>query len=282
MLLVLTMPLAAQEDGKETENLAKATQNPVASLISVPMQNNTNFSIGPYGREQNVLNIQPVIPSRLTENWNLITRVITPIIYQPDYGQANGGTFGLGDMNPTFFLSPAHPHKLIWGIGPAFVLPTATNEVLGQGKFSLGPSVVALVQPGHWTVGVLTNNVWSVAGSSNRANVNQMMFQYFINYNLKKGWYIASSPIITSDWMATSGNRWTVPVGGGIGRVFKLGFQPVNVTMQFYGNAVHPAGGSPWSMRTQIAFLFPKLTNQEKKLLLEKNLKQLENEQRRP
>ena len=258
VVALLVIPATAQESAAGTEKLAKDTQNPVASMISVPLQNNVNFSIGPYGREQNVLNIQPVIPVRLSENWNLIARVITPVIYQPDYTQANNGTFGLGDLNPTFFVSPAHPHKLIWGVGPAFMFPTATNQVLGQGKLSMGPSVVALVQPGHWTVGILANNVWSVAGSSNRADANQMLAQYFINYNLKKGWYLTMSPIVTADWTAPSGSRWTVPVGGGVGRVFRMGFQPVNVSAQFYRNAVHPTGGSPWSMRTQLAFLFPK------------------------
>jgi hypothetical protein len=172
-------------------------------------------------------------------------------------------------MNPTFFLSPAKPGELIWGVGPAFVLPTATSKFLGQGKFSVGPSIVALVQPGHWTFGGLVNNVWSVAGPSSRADVNQMTFQYFINYNLSKGWYLSVSPIITANWKAMSGNIWTVPVGGGIGRIFKLGLQPVNVSAQFYGNAAHPINGSPWGMRLQIAFLFPKLPPAMKEKLKE-------------
>ena len=146
--------------------LQKAVQNPVASLISVPIQNNSNFGVGDYERTQNVLNIQPVIPARLSEKWNVISRIIQPIIWQPYPSQTTGGEFGFGDMNPTFFLSPAKPGKLIWGAGPAFVIPTATNDILGQGKFSIGPSFVALTQPGHWTLGGLVNNVWSVAGSS--------------------------------------------------------------------------------------------------------------------
>jgi hypothetical protein len=161
-------------------------------------------------------------------------------------------------MTPTFFLSPAKPGKLIWGLGPVFVLPTATSTVLGQGKLSMGPSGVVLLQPEHWTIGALVNNAWSVAGSGGRPSVNQMLLQYFINYNLKKGWYITLQPIITANWKASSGNVWTVPVGGGIGRVMKIGPQPVNLTLQFYGNAAHPAGGSPWSMRVQLAFLYPK------------------------
>jgi hypothetical protein len=271
---------APAQVGASTENLQKATQNPVASLISVPIQNNSNFGIGPFDRTQNVLNIQPVIPIRASENWNLIIRWIAPVIWQPAPGTANlevfgieentpaffaaqnvqqsVGVFGFGDMTPTFFFSPAKPHKLIWGAGPVFVLPTATSKVLGQGKLSMGPSIVALVQPGPWTIGALINNAWSVAGPSDRSAVNQMTWQYFINYNLEKGWFLSSSPVISANWKAASGNVWTVPVGGGVGRIMRLGMQPVNISAQFYGNAKRPFVGSPWGMRLQIAFLFPK------------------------
>ena len=147
LILLPGMPVLAQETpvgpakplvaeappatGADSESLAKATQNPVASLISVPIQNNSNFNVGPYDRTQNVLNIQPVIPVTLNENWNLITRVIQPIVWQPYPNQNNGGQFGFGDMNPSFFLSPGKPGKLIWGVGPAFIIPTATNAILG-------------------------------------------------------------------------------------------------------------------------------------------------------
>ena len=247
------------EAASSTEALQKATQNPVADLISVPLQNNSNFDIGSYDRTQNVLNIQPVIPTHLTQDWNLITRIIQPILWQPDPDTNSGGTFGLGDMNPTFFFSPAHPGKIIWGAGPSFVLPTATDPALGQGKWSIGPSFVALAQPGHWTLGVLVSNVWSFAGSRDRASVNQMLFQYFINYNLSQGWYVTVSPIITANWAASSAKDiWTVPFGGGVGRIMKLGVQPVNISAQVYANAVYPSGASPWGLRLQIAFLFPK------------------------
>lgn len=264
---------------QQAEELQKETQNPVANLISVPLQNNTNFNYGPFNRTQDVLNIQPVIPVHLTKDWMLINRIIQPIVWQPYPNQNTGGEYGLGDMNPTFFLSPAKPGKLIWGVGPAFVIPTATSDVTGQGQFSIGPSVVVLVQPSHWTFGALTNNVWSVAGKSGRAPVNQFLLQYFINYNLKKGWYITSAPILTANWMASSGNVWTVPFGGGVGRIMKLGFQPVNISAQFYGNAVYPSGTSPWSMRLQLAFLFPKFTKEQQKMMLEMKLKQMEQEQ---
>jgi len=188
----------------------------------------------------------------------LISRIIQPIVWQPYSAQTTGGEFGFGDMSPTFFLSPANPGKLIWGAGPAWVFPTATNQLLGQGKVSVGPSVVALLQPGHWTLGVLVNNVWSFAGSGSRPKVNQMTLQYFINYNLKKGWYLSISPTVTANWKASSGNIWLVPVGGGVGRILRLGMQPVNISASFFGNAVRPTNASTWSMRLQISFMFPK------------------------
>src|SRR5271155_671641 len=236
-------PAAAADD---TNALAKATQNPVASLISVPFQNNSNFGVGPYNRTQDVLNIQPVIPARISEHWMLISRIIQPIVWQPTPSANGGGQYGIGDMNPTFFLSPAKPGKLIWGVGPTMVFPTATSTALGQGKLSFGPSVVVLVQPGHWTLGFLTNNVWSVAGSTHRPSVNQFLLQYFITYNLKKGWNVNSGPIITANWHnkatgdaangddTTAGGRWTIPFGGGVGRIMRIGFQPVNLSANFY------------------------------------------------
>ena len=260
-----------------TDALRKAAQNPIASLISVPVQNNNSFNIGPDNRTQDVLNIQPVIPGRVNANWNLITRIITPIIYQPTVSQpVNQGAYGFGDLNPSFFLSPAKPGKLIWGVGTAIVLPTATNPVLGQGKWSMGPSVVLLAQPAKWTLGLLVNNVWSFAGQSSRTDVNQMLFQYFINYNLKKGWFITWQPTLTANWEASNGGRWVVPFGGGVGRIMKLGFQPVSLTAQVYGNGIHPQGASPWNLRLQIAFLFPKLTKAQQKMMMEQKLKQLE------
>ncbi|HEY4977613.1 MAG TPA: hypothetical protein VII25_00480 [Candidatus Acidoferrum sp.] len=251
--------------GESADALRKAAQNPIANLISVPVQENWNFNIGPADRTQNVLNVQPVIPVSLSKDVNLIVRWITPVIYQPvSVPQETGspvqtGYYGLGDMQPAFFISPKKS-KVTWGVGPQLLLPTATKTgILGQGKFGMGPTAVALVQPGKWTLGILVNNVWSVAGHSNLPDVNQFLLQYFINYNLSKGWYLTWQPTLTANWEATSGNRWVVPFGGGIGRIMKLGAQPVNVGLQFYGNAVYPTGGSPWSMRLQIAFLFPKM-----------------------
>ena len=277
------------EAATNAEELRKQSQNPIANLISVPIQENLNFDTGPADRAQNVLNLQPVIPFSVSKNWNLITRWITPIIYQPlPVAQPPGppaqltGVSGLGDLNPSFFLSPKKG-KVIWGVGLTLVLPTATNTTyLGQGKLSMGPSVVALVQPSHFTIGILINNYWSVAGHSNvdKPAVNQFLLQWFVNYNMKKGWYLKSAPINTVNWRAPGNSGvWTVPVGGGVGRIMKLGFQPVNLSAEFYGNAVHPAEASLWTLRLTFTLLFPKLSKEEEKMLLEQKLKQMEQEQ---
>ena len=261
-----------------SDALRKAAQNPVASLISVPIQNNFNTGIDPGYRTQNVLNIQPVIPLKLNENWNLIIRWITPIIYQPlpaPFPAPQAGVSGLGDMQPTFLLSPGKPHKLIWGAGPIIQIPTATSQYTGQGKLALGPNVVALTMPGHFVLGVLVNNIWSVAGSGSRTDVNQMLLQYFVNYNMKKGWYLTSQPIITANWNAASGSVWTVPFGGGVGRIMKLGFQPVNISVQAYGNAAYASQSSTWGVRASFALLFPKLSKEQQKMMMEQKLKEM-------
>ena len=254
-------------------DLAKAVQNPVASLISVPIQNLTDFNVGPFARDRNtVLQFQPVIPMQIGQNWNLITRVIGAMIFQPDVrttdsvqAQQHLGTFGFGDLNPSFFFSPAKAGKVIWGAGPAFLIPTASDDVLGTGKFSIGPTVVALVQPGHWTLGALVNNVFSVAGPSGRSGVNTMTLQYFVNYNLKKGYFLTWQPIITANWNAPKGDVWLMPIGGGIARIFKLGAQPVNASVQAYWNVKRPDSiPSPtWQLKLQFAFLFPKAAHKK-------------------
>jgi hypothetical protein len=282
--LLACSPLMAQEGGDQpassTGALQKATQNPVADLISVPIQDNLALGIGPHNRSQNVINIQPVVPFHLTQDWNLITRTILPIVYQPDQNTASLGTFGLSDLNPSLFLTPAHPGAVIWGVGPALVFPTATDPSLGQGKWSAGPSFVVLAQPGHWTLGLLANNVWSFAGQADRASVNQFLAQYFINYNLSKGWYVTSAPIITANWVASRAKDvWTVPFGAGVGRIMKVGFQPINLQLSAFANAAYPSGSSPWGIRLQIAFLFPVLSTKEKELLLEQKLQEMREQQ---
>ena len=253
-----TVPSCRAED--EMQDLAEKTQNPVSNLISLPFQNNTNFKLGPNDRTQNVLNIQPVIPVHLEAiglpEWNLINRTIMPLVYQPT-GE-RGGDLGLGDINHSMFLSPANPGRLIWGVGPIVSLPTSVNDRVGPSKLSFGPTAVGLLMPGDWVLGVLVNNLWSVAGDSDTPNVNAFLLQYFINYNLPNGWYVTSSPIVTANWKADSGDTWTVPIGGGFGKIVRLGQQPLNAQIQGFWNAETPNGAADTTLRIQLAFLFPK------------------------
>jgi hypothetical protein len=248
------------EKGETTDDeLRKAAQNPMADLMSFPVQNNTNFGYGPLDKTQNITNIQPVIPFRLNDDWLLITRTIAPFVYQPEFYQGQGSKFGLGDITESLFVGPTQPGGLIWGVGPAFLLPTATNDRLGSGKWGVGPAGVGLILRGPWVFGALLQNIWSFAGDSDRPDVNLMTLQYFINYNLPKGWYLTSSPINTVNWEADSGNRWTIPLGGGAGRLFRIGKLPVNAQAQAYYNVEKPDNlGPDWTLRLQVQILLPK------------------------
>ncbi len=239
----------------ETDELARAAQNPVASMISLPFQNNTNFNFGPQEKTQNVLNIQPVLPFELNEDWNLITRTILPVVSQPAFTPAQDRENGLGDTVFTAFVSPKNSGEWIWGVGPALLLPTSTDDRLGAGEWGAGPSAVVLTIRGPSVVGSLFSNVWSFTGDE---QVNLFSWQYFVNYNLDDGWYLTSAPVITADWEANSDNRWTVPFGGGAGKIFKIGNQPMNVSAAAYYNVEKPDFGADWQARLQVQFLFPK------------------------
>jgi hypothetical protein len=257
--------VAAQQSNAD---LAAAAQNPVAATYSLPFQNNTFGGAGPtHDAVGNVLNIQPVLPFTFGD-WNVISRTIAPLIYVPglvpglsdNAGVPTGTstTFGLGDINQTFYISPAASTGLIWGIGPSVTLPTATNSEIGSGKLSMGPGAVILVMPKPWVIGILGRQLWSVAGPSSRKDVNQLLLQPFVNYNLSDGWYLVSAPIITADWTAASENRWNVPVGGGVGKIFHIGSQPMNTSLQAYDYPVRTSEGPSWGIRFQVQFLFPR------------------------
>ena len=241
-------------------DLAKAAQNPVADMVSVPIQSNFNFDYGAdRDKAQIVTNIQPVIPISLSKDWNLITRTIIPVIYTefPAYQT------GLGNVQFTGFLSPAKPSKFIWGIGPVIQFPTHTDTYLGSNKWSGGPSAVGLFldKDSPWVIGLLVQNIWSFAGpttSKENPSVNQFLAQPFINYNLPKGWYITFSPIITADWKAPGPDQWTVPLGLGAGKIFKIGKLPFNGQVAAFYNVARPEIGPNWSVRAQIALLLPK------------------------
>lgn len=246
----------AADDEKSTEELAKASQNPVADLISFPFQSNTNFGVGPDNVAQEVLNIQPVIPIHMGD-FNIITRTIIPLVWQPNLGAGQSGTtFALGSINTTLFVSPAKPGALIWGIGPVFGFPTNTSTAVPSAKWTFGPSVVLLTMPDPWVIGILANNIWSWAGGGS-LDVNQMLIQYFVNYNFGGGWYLTSAPIITANWNAQStSDKWVFPVGAGAGKIVRLGRLPLNLSLQAYYNIWHPTVGPTWTLRSQVTFLF--------------------------
>ena len=245
------------QDAENTAALAKAAQNPIANLISLPFQNNTDFGIGPDDETKNTLNIQPVWPFSLSDNWNLITRTIIPVISQPGLSDGQERVTGFGDTLFTAFFSPKNSGKWTWGVGPVIMIPTGSNDQLTSDKWGAGISAVFLTMPGNWVIGSLFSNVKSVGGGSG-TDVNLFTWQYFINYNLANGWYLTTAPIITANWEADGSNRWTVPFGGGVGKVMKFGKQPVNLNIQAYKNVETPEFGADWQLRLQLQLLFPK------------------------
>lgn len=244
-----------------------AAQNPIAANISVPLENSFQFGSGPTNETAYVLNLQPVVPIRVG-NWNLVNRPIIPIQYMPGpvVGlPSNPGTpvglddaFGLGDINLTTFVSPAKAGRLIWGVGPSLTIPTATDELLGSGKWSLGPSLVALTIQKPWLVGILLRHQWSFAGHAERTGVNASVIQPFVNYNLSNGWYLLSSPVFTANWSAPSAERWVVPLGGGVGKIVKFCGKPLNLNLHAYYNVERPTDAPDWQLRFTTQFIFPK------------------------
>ena len=202
------------------EELAKLAQNPVGNLISVPFQNNTNLNVGPEKGTQNILNIQPVVPISVNDDWNIITRTIIPVISNPAFTPTSERVNGVGDIQFNAFLSPANPGEWIWGAGVITQLPTNSNSELGNKNWGLGPTFVVLhLEKGNpWVYGVLANNLWSLSSNKQGGSYNNGLIQPFVNYNFEGGFYLTSAPILTVNWKAEGSQQWTVPLGGGIGR----------------------------------------------------------------
>lgn len=236
----------------EEAELAKATQNPLAAMYSLPFQNNTTYGNDPFNRAQNVLNIQPVIPVGLGSKINLINRIIVPVVTMPSSTEDNSRT-GLGDMNYTAWLSPSKPSTIVYGVGPVFQIPTSTDSTHGSGEFGIGPSFVAVAIIKKWVAGIVVNNIWTFGD----VGENKFLFQYFVNYNLPKAWYLVSAPIMTANWNAPKGQKWIVPFGAGAGKVFRIGRLPININAQVFYNAVKPDGVGDWQSRIQVGLLFP-------------------------
>jgi len=254
--LLLGLPAADAEDAAA---LAKQLSNPVAALISVPLQSNWEQNIGPDDRgSRYTLNIQPVIPISIGEDWNLISRTILPIVDQWGIFPGTDGQFGLSDTVQSLFFSPKAPTAggLIWGAGPVFLLPTATDALLGSEQWGAGPTAVGLVQKGPWTFGMLMNHIWSFARPSERTGINATFIQPFVTYTTPSAWTFTLQTESTYDW---EGKQWNVPIAAQVAKLTKIGGQLVQFQAgpRYYA-ASTDTGPEGWALRFNVVLLFPK------------------------
>lgn len=259
--LLLALALAGGARAEEAaplsaHDLARIAQNPLADTVMLPLANETNFGIGRERKTGNILNVQPVIPLRLGPDWNLITRVTVPVVAQPRLSPTEGSNVGIGNLVPIMAFSPAQSGAVAWGVGPTFLLPSATGRTLGTRNWAAGPAAIALLQPDPWTLGALFTHWWSFAGPAGERPVNRTAVQLFAIYNFADGGYLSYSPIITAEWARPSGQRWTLPVGLEYGRVFEWGGQAMSASAGAYYNALHPPGEASWQLRAGLTLIF--------------------------
>lgn len=239
----------------EDADLAKKLANPVADLISVPVQSNYDFGIGPGDGTRWTTNIQPVIPFGINDEWNVISRTILPVIDQEGIAFAGESldALGLGDTVQSFFFSPKASDP-IWGLGPVFLIPTATDPLLGSEKWGVGPTAVVLKQSGPWTYGALANHLWSFAGDDGRDDLNATFLQPFVSYITPTKTTFTLNSETTYDW---SDEQWNVPVNLIVSQLLKIGDQPVQLFAGVRYYLETQDGGPEWGLRFGITFLFP-------------------------
>lgn len=259
LIALIVSSVVAQEPDQsaaEAQELAKKLSNPVASLISLPLQSNFDFGMGGGSGWRYTLNVQPVIPIKLSKEWNLISRTIVPIIHQGNVTGDGEGQSGLGDTTQSFFFSPSKTEPFIWAVGPVALIPTATDRRLGNQKWGLGPTALVLKQKEGWTYGMLANHVWSVAGKSNRSEVSATFLQPFLSYTNRQAWTYSINTESTYDWVS---NSWAVPINPLMSKLVRFGKQPVSFGGGVKCWVTSPAGGPEGcSLRIVVTALFPK------------------------
>jgi hypothetical protein len=261
LLGTLALAGAAAHAQQTAEDLEKLARNPMGDAIKIPFTESINFDAGPYGRTSNSLQILPIIPFEIAGDWLLVPRIVATFpAYEPEVAQASGGYTGLGDTVATVFLTPAHTRRVVWGVGPSLLIPTATDTSTGAGKWGLGPSFAVVAQPSWGSGYAVVQNIWSVAGNSARASVNELELETSLSYNLPGGWYLLTAPTIDSDWTQSSGDRWVVPFGGGIGRTRKIAKQDVDWNIALYSNVIRPDREPypKWQISLQFTLLYPR------------------------
>jgi len=269
LLLLLSSPLFSS-DMSNTE-IAKASQNPITMIYSLPIQNNTYFGLGDTDEIKNIANFQPVIPMDITDDWDIVWRMIMPVVTTPgipsgfnqdgEVTSFRGGTTALGDTTLSGFLAPKESGKFIWGAGAIVYVPTATDDTLKTKQWGAGPLFVGLRIDGKWTYGILIMNVWSfgVNDSVGGKKIDFLQMQPFVNYNIGSGWFLTTVPFITAKWDEDPDDVWTLPLGGGFGKGFKIGKIPVSATAQAYYNVISPdTMGEDWQLRLQAQIFFPR------------------------
>jgi hypothetical protein len=253
-----TQPSSSSQTTTSMEEAAKKSQNPFADKISLSLNNTLSFNSGPLAGTAYEFDLQSLLPTSLGKHWRILHRPLLPVLRQLESVPGGGGTWGLGDLTYQAFLTPIKNSKLVWGIGPTLVIPTATNPQLGNGKWSAGPALGLVSQPGNWSLGVVAANTWSFAGDSARDSVNQLSLELLVDYNFSSGWFIGYEPQLSAAWKAASEGRWLVPVGGGVGKAFALGRQDAVFSAFCYRNVVRPTAAPDWQFQFGVQFEFKK------------------------